>query len=81
LARDYYKPRFNTEQVSEIMSALNLFEDDKQSHRVAGDFLYFSAKQKGNLDSHERVKAQLEVKNVVEGHYDHQQKRGFSMRR
>ena len=54
---------------------------DKQSRRTAGDFLYISAKQKGNLDSREQVKAQREVNNVVEGHYDHQQKQGFSMRR
>ena len=81
LAKDYYKPRFDTEQVSDIKSALNLFGDDKQSHRAAGDFLYISAKQKGNLDSREQVKAQREVGNVVEGHYDHQQKQGLSMRR
>lgn len=81
LARDYYKPRFDTEQVSDIKGALNLFGSDKQSHRAAGDFLYISAKQKGNLDSREQVKAQREVGNVVEGHYDHQQKRGFSIRR
>ena len=81
LARDYYKPRFDTEQVSDIKSALNLFGSDKQSHRAAGDFLYYSAKQKGNLDSREQVKAQREVGNVVDGHYDHQQKHGFSMRR
>ena len=44
LARDYYKPRFDAEQVSDIKSALNLFGDDKQSHRAAGDFLYITAK-------------------------------------
>lgn len=44
-------------------------------------FLYFTAKQKGNLDSREQVKAKREVGNVVEGHYDHLQKQGFSMRR
>ncbi|MBT9914782.1 mobilization protein [Bacteroides salyersiae] len=80
-ARDYYKPRFDTEQVSDIKSALNLFGDDRQSHQAAGDFLYFTAKQKGNLDSREQVKVQREVNNVVEGHYEHQQKQGFSMRR
>ena len=79
--RDYYKPRFDTEQVSDIKSALNLFGDDRQSHQAAGDFLYFTAKQKGNLDSREQVKVQREVNNVVEGHYEHQQKQGFSMRR
>ncbi len=81
LAKDYYKPRFDSEQVSDIKSALNLFGSDKQSHRAAGDFLYISAKQKGNLDSREQVKAQREVENVVEGRYDYQQKRGFSMGR
>lgn len=42
--RDYYKPRFDTGQVSDIKSVLDLFGDDKQSHRVAGNFLYFTAK-------------------------------------
>ena len=81
LARDYYKPRFDAEQVSDIKSAINLFGDDKQSHRAAGDFLYLTAKQKGNLDSREQIKARREVDNVVEGDYDQQQKRGLSMRR
>ena len=81
LARDYYKPRFDAEQVSDIKSALNLFGDDKQSHRAAGDFLYITAKQKGNLDNREQIKARREVDNVMEGQYDRQQKRGFSMRR
>ncbi len=81
LARDYYKPRFDAEQVSDIKSALNLFGDDKQSHRAAGDLLYLTAKQKGNLDSREQIKAKREVDNVVEGDYEQQQKRGFSMRR
>ena len=80
-ARDYYKPRFDTEQVSDIKSALNLFGDDRQSHQAAGDFLYFTAKQKGEFDNREQIKARREVDNVVEGNYDHQQKRGFSMRR
>ncbi len=81
LARDYYKARFDTEQVSDIKSALDLFGDDRQSHRAAGDFLYFTAKQKGGLDNREQVKARREVDNVVEGNYDQQQKKGFSMRR
>ncbi len=81
LARDYYKPRFDTEQVADIKSALHLFGDNKQSHRAAGDFLYLTAKQKGNLDNREQIKARREVDNVVKGHYDHQQKQGFSMRR
>ena len=80
-ARDYYKSRFDTEQVSDIKSALNLFGEDRQSHRAAGDFLYFTAKQKGGFDNREQIKARREVDNVVEGHYDQQQKRGFSMRR
>ena len=81
LARDYYKPRFDTEQVSDIKSVLNLFGDDKQSHRAAGDFLYITATQKGKLDNREQIKARREVDNVVEGRYDQQQKIGFSMRR
>ena len=81
LAKDYYKPRFDTEQVSDIKSALNLFGDDKQLHRAAGDFLYITATQKGKLDNREQIKARREVDNVVEGNYDQQQKRGFSMRR
>ena len=81
LAKDYYKPRFDTEQVSDIKDALNLFGDDRQSHRAAGDFLYLTAKQKGDLDSREQIKAKREVDNVVDGHYDYQQKRGFSIRR
>ena len=80
-ARDYYKPRFDTEQVSDIKSALNLFGDDRQSHRAAGDFLYFTAKQKGGFDNREQIKARREVDNVVEGNYDHPPKRGFSMRK
>ena len=81
LARDYYKPCFDTEQVSDIKSALNLFGEDQQSHRAAGDFLYLTAKQKGDLDSREQIKAKREVDNVVDGHYDYQQKRGFTVRR
>lgn len=80
-ARDYYKSRFDTEQVSDIKSALNLFGDDRQSHQAAGDFLYFTAKQKSGFDNREQIKARREVDNVVEGNYDQQQKRGFSMRR
>lgn len=71
-------PRFDTEQVSDIKSAINLFGDDKQSHRAAGDFLYFTAKQKGGFDNRKQIKAQREVDNVVEGNYDQQQKRGAS---
>ena len=81
LARDYYKPRFDAEQVSDIKSALNLFGDDRQSQQTAGDFLYITAKQKGKLDNREQIKARREVDNVVEGHYDQQQKKGFSIRR
>lgn len=80
-ARDYYKLRFDTEQVSDIKSALNLFGDDRQSHLAAGDFLYITASQKGKLDNREQIKAKREVDNVVEGQYDQQQKKGFSMRR
>ena len=72
---------FASEQVSDIKDALNLFGDDRQSHRAAGDFLYLTAKQKGDLDSREQIKAKREVENVVDGHYDYQQKRGFSVRR
>ena len=32
IVRDYYKPRFDTEQVSDIKSALDLFREDRQSH-------------------------------------------------
>ena len=81
LARDYYKPRFDAEQVADIKSALNLFGDDKLSHQAAGDFLYITATQKGKLDNREQIKAKREVDNVVEGYYDQQQKRGLSMRR
>lgn len=81
LAKDYYKPRFDTEQVSDIKRALNLFGDDKQSHQAAGDFLHITAKQKGKLDNREQIKAKREVDNVVDGHYGQQQKKGFSMRR
>ena len=81
LAKDYYKPRFDTEQVSDIKDALNLFGDDRQSRHTAGDFLYLTAKQKGDLDSREQIKAKREVDNVVDGHYDYQQKRGFTVRR
>lgn len=81
LARDYYKPCFDTEQVSDIKSALNLFGEDRQSHRAAGDFLYLTAKQKGDLDSREQIKAKRHVDNVVDGHYDYQQKSCFTVRR
>lgn len=75
LARDYYKTRFDTEQVSDIKSALNMFGDDKQSHHAAGDFLFFTAKKKGGFDNREQIKARREVDNVVEGNYDQQQKK------
>ena len=81
LAKDYYKPRFDAELVSDIKGTLDLFGDDKQSHRAAGDFLYLTAKQKGNLDSREQIKVRREVNIVVEGDYDQQQKKGFSMKR
>ena len=81
LARDYYKPRFDTEQVADIKGALNLFGENKQSHRAAGDFLYFTAKRKGDFDSRQQIKVRREVTNVVEGNYDQQQKLGRSMRR
>lgn len=70
MAGDYYKPSFDTEQVSDIKSALNLFGDDRQSHRAAGDFLYFTARQKGEFDNREQIKARREIDNVVEGNYD-----------
>lgn len=38
-------------------------------------------KLKGGVDNWEQVKARREVDNVVEGNYDQQQKRGFSMKR
>jgi len=81
LARDYYKPRFDTEQVADIKGALNLFGEDKQSHRAVGDFLYFTAKRKGDFDSRQQIKARREVDNILEGHYDQQQKMGRSMGR
>ena len=81
LAMYYYKPRFDTEQVADIKGALNLFGEDKQSHRAVGDFLYFTAKRKGDFDSRQQIKARREVTNVVEGNYDQQQKLGRSMRR
>jgi len=55
-----------------IKSALNIFGDEKQLHRAVRDFLYFSTKQKGDLDSRGQVKAKRKVNNVVEGHYDNQ---------
>lgn len=44
-------------------------------------FLYLTAKQKGDLDSQEQIKAKREIENAVEGHYDYQQRRNFSVRR
>ena len=81
LAKDYWQQRFDVGQVAEVKNALNLFGDDKQSQQTAGDFLYFTAKQKGGFDCREQIKARREVDNVVDGHYDHSVKRGFSMRR
>ena len=81
LAKDYWQQRFDAGQVTEVKNALKLFGDDKQSQQAAGDFLYFTAKQKGELDSREQIKARREVDNVVDGHYDHTFKRGISMRR
>ena len=81
LAKDYWQQRFDVGQVTEVKNALTLFGDDKQSQHTAGDFLYFTAKQKGDFDSREQIKARREVDNVVDGHYDHSVKRGFSMRR
>ena len=40
----YNKPRFDTEQVSDVESSLNLFGDDRQSHLTVGELLYFTAK-------------------------------------
>lgn len=81
LAKDYWQQHFDAEQVAEVKNALNLFGDDKQSHQAAGDFLCLTAKQKGNFDSREQIKAQREIDNVVDGHYDHTIKRGVSMKR
>lgn len=55
-ARDYYKSRFDTEQVYDIKNALNLFGDDRQSHQAAGDFLYFTARQRVNLTTGSKSK-------------------------
>lgn len=65
--------------ITEREGVLNLFGEDRQSHRAAGDFLYLTAKQKGDLDNREQIKAKREVDNVVEGNYGQQQKKGFSM--
>lgn len=81
LSNTLRQQRFDVEQVVDVKNALNLFGDDKQSRQAAGDFLCFTAKQKGNFDSREQIKAQREIDNVVDGHYDHTNKRGFSMRK
>ncbi|WP_369685018.1 hypothetical protein [Bacteroides acidifaciens] len=60
---------------------MNLFGDNKQSHQAVGDFLCFIAKQKGNFDNREQIKAQREIDNVVDGHYEHTIKGGGSMKR
>lgn len=39
-ACDYFNPRFDTEQVPNIENVLILLRDNRQSLRVAGDFLY-----------------------------------------
>ena len=70
LAGEYCKPRFDAEPVSDIKRALNLFGDNRQSHRAAGDFLYITATQKGKLDNREQIKARREADNVVERNYD-----------
>ena len=67
--------------MAEVKNVLNLFGDDKQSHQAAGDFFCFTAKQKGNFDSREQIKAQREIDNVVDEHYEHTIKRGVSMKR
>ena len=81
LAKDYWQQRFEVGQITEVKNALNLFGDDKQSQQAAGDFLYFTAKQKGDFDSREQLKARREIDNVVDGHYDSTIKRGLSMKR
>ena len=48
---------------------------------IVSETLYITARQKGEFDNREQIKARREVDNVVEGNYDQQQKRGFSMRR
>lgn len=52
-------PRFNMEP--DIKIGLSLFGDDRQSHQTAGDFLYFTARQKGEFDKREQIKARREV--------------------
>ena len=59
-ARNYYKSRLDTEQVSDIKNALNLFGDDRQSYQAAGDFLYFTASPKGEFDNRKQIKARRE---------------------
>ena len=81
LAKDYWQQRFDVGQVTEVKNALNLFGDDKQSQQTTGDFLYFTAKQKGDFDSREQIKARREIDNVVNGHYDYTIKRGLSIKR
>lgn len=80
-AKDYYSSRLDTEQVSDIKSVINLFGKDKNSQLLAGRFLCFTANHEADFDSRRHLKAQREVDNIVDGHYDHSQKRGFSMRR
>ena len=75
-ARDYYKPRFDTEQVSDIKSALNLFRGGQAITPGGRGFPVFHSQAKGEFDNREQIKARREVDNVVEGNYDQQQKKG-----
>lgn len=56
MARNYYKPRFDTEQVADINGALNLFGDNKQSHRTAEVFYISSLNRKINLTAGSKSK-------------------------
>ena len=62
-------------------------ETDDTVYRLTEDVARFeqqeteTARQKGEFDNREQIKARREVDNVVKGNYDQQQKRGFSMRR
>ena len=47
LARDYYKPHFDTEQVSDIKNALNLFGDDRQSPCCRGFPVFHCPAERG----------------------------------
>ena len=80
LAKDYWQQCFDVGQVTEVKNALKLFGDDKQSQQAAGDFLYFTAKEKGNFESREQIKVKREIGNVVDGLYDYSIKRGLFIR-